>query len=103
MRKYYTPFAAPKVPLLAVQAFGDGTTSPSLQRAYAENAPAKMMDSQYVKRAGHCSFSVEETLASVKQLETRLDTGKWPPRAPPFAEHQPAPMLRPCFQGKTCK
>lgn len=103
MRNYYTPFAAPKVPLLAVQAFGDGTTSPSLQRTYAENAPANMMDSQYVQRAGHCSFSVEETLASVKQLEARLDSGKWPPRAPPFVAHQPAPMLRPCFQGKSCK
>jgi pimeloyl-ACP methyl ester carboxylesterase len=102
MRSHYTPTANPKVPLLAVQAFGDGTTSPSLQRVYADNAPPKMMDSQYVQRAGHCSFSVEETLASVKRLEARLDSGKWPARAAPFVPHQPAPLLRACFQGKGC-
>lgn len=102
MRKYYTPTARPKVPLLAVQAFGDGTTSPSLQRVYADHAPPKMMDSQYLQRAGHCTFNVEETLASVKRLEARLDTGKWPARAAPFVPHEPAPLLRPCFQGKSC-
>ena len=102
MRKHYTPTADPKVPLLAVQAFGDGTTSPSLQRVYAEHASPKMMDSQYVERAGHCSFSVEETLASVKRLETRLDSGKWPARGAPFVPHEPAPLLRRCFQGKSC-
>jgi pimeloyl-ACP methyl ester carboxylesterase len=102
MRHYYTPTANPKVPLLAVQAFGDGTTSPSLQRVYAEHAPPKMMDSQYVQRAGHCSFSVEETLASVKRLENRLDSGKWPARVAPFVPHEPAPLLRACFQGKSC-
>jgi pimeloyl-ACP methyl ester carboxylesterase len=103
MRQHYTPTAIPKVPLLAVQAFGDGTTSPSLQRAYADNAPPKMMDSRYVERAGHCTFSVEETLASVKRLEARLDTGRWPVSAPPFVPHQPAPLLRGCFQGKSCR
>jgi pimeloyl-ACP methyl ester carboxylesterase len=102
MRSYYTPTAKPAVPLLAVQAFGDGTTSPSLQRSYAENAPPKMMDSQYVERAGHCPFNVEETLAAVHRLEARLESGKWPPRAPPFVPHEPAPLLRPCFQGKSC-
>jgi pimeloyl-ACP methyl ester carboxylesterase len=102
MRNHYTPTANPGVPLLAVQAFGDGTTSPSLQRVYGDHAPPKMMDSQYVERAGHCSFSVEETLASVKRLETRLDSGKWPARGAPFVPHEPAPLLRACFQNKSC-
>lgn len=103
MRSHYTPTARPAVPLLAVQTFGDGTTSPSLQRVYAEHAPPRMMDSQYVQRAGHCSFSVEETLAAVKRLETRLASGRWPARAAPFVAHEPAPLLRPCFQGKACR
>jgi pimeloyl-ACP methyl ester carboxylesterase len=102
MRSNYTPTARPAVPLLAVQTFGDGTTSPSLQRDYAQNAPPRMMDSQYVERAGHCSFSVEETLAAVKRLEARLDSGRWPSRAAPFVPHEPAPLLRSCFQGKAC-
>jgi pimeloyl-ACP methyl ester carboxylesterase len=102
MRQNYTPTADPRVPLLAVQAFGDGTTSPSLQRVYAEHAPPKMTDSLYVERAGHCSFTAEETLASVKRLESRLTSGKWPARALPFVPHEPAPLLRPCFQGKVC-
>ena len=103
MRANYTPFAQPQVPLLAVQAFGDGITSPTLQRSYADNAPADMMDSQYVARAGHCTFDEAETLASIRRLERRLDTGSWPPAAAPFAPHEPAPMLRACFQGKDCE
>jgi hypothetical protein len=102
MRQHYTPTADPNVPLLAVQAFGDGTTSPSLQRVYAEHAPPKMMDSLYVERAGHCSFTAEETLDSVKRLESRLASGKWPALSAPFAPHEPAPLLRTCFQGKIC-
>jgi pimeloyl-ACP methyl ester carboxylesterase len=103
MRDNYTPNAEPQVPLLAVQTIGDGITSPSLQRVYAEHAPAAMMHSLYVERAGHCNFDGTETLASIRQLEARLDSGNWPGRAPPFVEHEPAPMLRPCFQGKICK
>ena len=103
MRENYTPYAEPRVPLLAVQTIGDGITSPSLQRVYAEHAPASVMNSQYTERAGHCTFDETETLASIRQLEARLDKGEWPPRAPPFVAHEPAPMLRPCFQGKMCK
>ena len=103
MRINYTPFAQPRVPLLGVQAFGDGITSPSLQRGYAEYAPAALMDSQYVEQAGHCGFNEAQTLAAIRHLESRLDNGQWPDRAPPFADHEPAPMLRPCFQGKVCQ
>ena len=103
MRDNYTPYAEPRVPLLAVQTIGDGITSPSLQRGYAEQAAEDMMNSQYIERAGHCTFDGAETLSSIRQLEARLDQGAWPQRAPPFIEHQPAPMLRPCFQGKTCQ
>lgn len=103
MRDNYTPWGKPSVPLLAVQTIGDGVTSPSLQRGYAEVAEPDMMNSQYVERAGHCNFDATETLASIRQLEARLESGSWPERAPPFVDHQPAPMLRPCFQGGMCK
>jgi pimeloyl-ACP methyl ester carboxylesterase len=103
MREHYTPFGEPRVPLLAVQTIGDGVTSPSLQDAYAAEAAADLLNSQYVARAGHCNFDWRETLAAIRQLEARLDSGNWPERAPPFVEHKPAPMLRPCFQGGRCK
>lgn len=103
MRQNYTPFAQPHVPLMAVQAFGDGITSPSLQRSYAEHAPREMMDSQYLEMAGHCNFNATETLAALRHLEARLDTGEWPQPTPPFEAHEPAPMLRPCFQGQPCR
>lgn len=103
MRDHYTPTGEPQVPLLAVQTIGDGITSPSLQRGYAEQADPAMVDSLYVERAGHCNFDGAETLAAIRQLEARLDTGEWPDRAPPFVEYTPAPMLRPCFQNKDCK
>lgn len=103
MRENYTPWGKPSVPLLAVQTIGDGVTSPSLQRGYGEVADPDMMNSQYVERAGHCNFDATETLASIRQLEARLESGSWPERTPPFVEHLPAPMLRPCFQGGMCK
>lgn len=102
MRAHYTPFARPTVPLLALQAEGDGLTSPSLQRAYAEAAPADMMQSVFVHRAGHCRMSGAEILAGLKMLEGRMKSGRWPARSAPFTDFTPAPMARSCFRGQAC-
>lgn len=102
----YTPNAKPVVPTLAVQNIGDGLTSPSLQRAYldaaAHRAP-RMASGLWVAAAGHCTFTTPTVLASLHQLEARLDTGKWP--APPagFVAYVPPPMLRPCIRDGACR
>jgi pimeloyl-ACP methyl ester carboxylesterase len=102
MMQHYTPDARPTVPLVAVQAVGDGLTSPSLQRGYAEAAGANVQ-SLWVREAGHCAFKPETVLASIRYLEARLDGGRWPARPAGFVDHTPPPMLRPCVRGGRCK
>jgi len=103
MKRNYTPDARPSVPLLAVQAAGDGATSPSMQRAYAETAAPRRFASLWLGQAGHCGFSSPQVLASLQYLEDRLGTGRWGKRPAPFIAHQPAPMLRPCWRGRACR
>lgn len=103
MLRHYTPTARPQVPLVAVQAIGDGLTSPSLQRAYAEAARGRDVRSLYVHAAGHCSFKPEVTLAAIRHLDQRLRTGRWGATPAAFVAHTPPPMLRPCVRGGVCQ
>ncbi len=106
MRDNYTPDARPEVPVLAVQRKGDGVTSPSLQRAYADAALARvgpaMIESLWLDGAGHCNFSTEEIAASVDALDRRVRDGAWPEPAAMFVAHEPAPMPRVCFRDGPC-
>ena len=103
MQRNYTPNARPTVPLLAVQAIGDGATSPSLQQGYAAAADPHRFASLWLNQAGHCGFTPAQALASIRVLEARLDSGRWPRRPAGFVNHRPAPMLRSCFRGQTCR
>ncbi|NOW46305.1 pimeloyl-ACP methyl ester carboxylesterase [Novosphingobium sp. SG751A] len=103
MMAHYTPTAKPSVPLLSVQAMGDGATSPSLQRAYGEAANPGMFSAMWLAQAGHCGFSGEVLVASLRQMEKRLDSGVWDNPATGFVAHTPAPMLRPCIRGRNCR
>lgn len=102
MMAHYTPNARPTVPLLAVQAIGDGLTSPSLQRGYVEAARGDVR-SLWVRGAGHCRFTPQTVLASLRYLDTRLTRGRWPARPAGFVDHTPPPMLRPCVRGGRCR
>ncbi|WP_066659766.1 hypothetical protein, partial [Sphingomonas sp. CCH9-H8] len=102
MRANYTPNARPLVPLVAVQTIGDGLTAPAMQRGYAEAARGDVK-SLYVNAAGHCTFDTATVLATIRYLDTRLTTGKWPQTPAAFVPHQPAPMLRPCWRGGKCR
>ncbi len=103
MMAHYTPTAKPTVPILAVQAIGDGQTSPSLQSAYFDAAKSKDMRSLWTRSAGHCRFGPDVILAAVNQTRARLETGRWPQPGPQFVSHTPAPMLRPCIRAKACR
>jgi pimeloyl-ACP methyl ester carboxylesterase len=115
MARYYTPTGHLKSPLLALQATGDGLTSPSLQRAYVELATQRSGNGRvaalWSERAGHCTFSTAEALAGIRTLEQRVTSGHWnvapkamndlahtlqPDGDARFISHTPAPMLRPC-------
>lgn len=103
MMAHYAPNARPQVPLLAVQAKGDGATSPSMQQAYAEAAPPSRFASLWLNQAGHCGFAAPDLLAALRHLEARLESGRWPVPAAPFVAYRAPPMLRPCFRGKACR
>ncbi len=104
MKANYAPTASPSVPLLAVQAVGDGATSPSMQRGYAEAVANKRnFASLWLNQAGHCTFTAKQVWASIAYLEKRLDSGKWGDRPEGFIAHQPAPMLRPCWRSRSCR
>ncbi|WP_157073783.1 alpha/beta hydrolase [Sphingomonas soli] len=100
MVRNYTPNAQPRVPLLAVQMIGDGLTSPSLQRGYAEAAMGRDVKSVYVRGAGHCTFTPEAVMASIRFLDDRLARGKWGAAPADFVPHTPPPMLRPFVRGR---
>ena len=102
MKAYYTPTARPVVPLLAVQAIGDGQTSPSLQRAYFDAMEGDDGRSQWTRSAGHCRFSSGVIVAAIDQMRIRLESGSWPAPDAQFIAYTPPPMLRPCIRGKQC-
>ena len=103
MRANYTPNARPTVPILSVQAVGDGATSPSLQRGYIDVASPKMAHGLWLNVAGHCGMGKEVAFMALHYLENRLDSGNWGKDPVGTIPHRPAPMLRPCFRGGQCK
>ena len=102
MRAHYTPNARPQVPLVAMQKIGDGMTAPALQRGYAEAAGTRAQ-SLWLAEAGHCGFTAPQLLAAIRQVEQRLDRGKWPAVPAGFVPHRAEPMLRPCITGGRCE
>ena len=107
MTEHYTPNARPQAPLLAVQMIGDGMTSPSLQRAYAEAVAANGFGTSvralWVANAGHCSFDAPTVMASITMIGERVAQGRWPAAPAVFVRYAPPPMLRPCVRGKVCR
>ncbi|PSJ42021.1 alpha/beta fold hydrolase [Allosphingosinicella deserti] len=103
MTRHYTPNGKPNVPLLAVQAVGDGLTSPSLQRFYAEAARRSDVQSLWVKQAGHCNFTPDVVLAGIRHVDARLAAGRWPKAPAPLVAHTAPPMLRPCLRDGRCR
>lgn len=108
MMENYTPTARPTVPVVSLQAVGDGMTSPSLQRAYTDAAPPAMASGLWYNGAGHCRLPAEQVMAAISHLEARLDGGAWAPRPSAFVDHTPPPMVRACIRrtgntGPACK
>lgn len=102
MMRNYTPSAKPAVPMLAVQAIGDGQTSPSLQQSYADQAKDDVR-AQWLELAGHCNFAPGTVVTAIREIDARLQHGRWPARPGGFIAYRPPPMLRPCFRGRLCR
>jgi hypothetical protein len=50
-----------------------------------------------------CRFAPDVIVAAVNQMQTRLESGRWPKPNAQFVSHTPAPMLRPCIRAKVCR
>lgn len=120
------------IPVLTLHTTGDGLVVVENESAYSqvvrEDGNGRLLRRTFVSRAGHCAFTPAETIAAVRTLLTRLETGKWPdvdsssmnaaaaalgpgfnifanpqgmivPVPPAFVDIKPGPYLRP-FDGE---
>jgi len=69
------------VPVLTLHTIGDGLVVPQNEQAYrhvvAANDDWRLLRQVYVHRAGHCTFTPAETIAAVRDLLHRVNTGFW--------------------------
>ncbi len=69
------------IPVLTMHTAGDGLVIPENETAYGEVVSAAgkqdLLRQVYVQRAGHCAFTAAETIAAVRAMLGRLDTGRW--------------------------
>lgn len=109
-------------PVLTIHTTGDGLVLNSDEQAYrsvAQDAKdSQLLRQAFVHRAGHCTFTPAETIAALRALESRLNTGKWAGATDPdqlnaaaatlgtlnylppaYLDFQPAPFLRPFDLG----
>ena len=79
IRANYAPTGELRIPVLSYHEIGDGATSARLQGAYQETVHAagrdELLRTAWVRRAGHCTFSLGEHVAALQALEERIDTG----------------------------
>jgi len=70
-----------RVPVLTVHTIGDDIVNVQNEQAYAaivhKTGHDSLLRETFVHRAGHCSFTSAETIASLQALIRRLDTGEW--------------------------
>jgi pimeloyl-ACP methyl ester carboxylesterase len=66
------------LPVLTIHTTGDGLVLNQDEQAYARIADERgLLRQAFVHRAGHCTFTPAETIAALKALVRRLDTGFW--------------------------
>jgi len=71
------------IPVLTLHTTGDGLVVVQNENAYRavvrEEGNERFLRRRFISRAGHCAFTPAETIAAVKALLNRLDTGQWGP------------------------
>jgi pimeloyl-ACP methyl ester carboxylesterase len=69
------------IPVLTLHTTGDGLVVVQNESAYRavvqEEGNERFLHRRFISRAGHCAFTPAETIAAVKALLNRLDTGQW--------------------------
>ena len=71
------------IPVLTLHTTGDGLVVVQNESAYrdvvGEKGNERFLRRRFISRAGHCAFTPAETIAAMKALLNRLDTGQWGP------------------------
>jgi hypothetical protein len=69
------------VPVVTLHTTGDGYVVPEQGSAYAaavrQAGDQRLLRQFFVQRAGHCTFTIAETITALRMLEHRLGTGYW--------------------------
>jgi hypothetical protein len=75
-----------RVPVITLHSVGDGGAVPDQDGWYAQQVRRRsgggMVRSLFVDRGQHCSYSAADEVVTVRSLEHRLDTGRWPDLRP---------------------
>lgn len=70
------------VPVVTMHTTGDGLCTPDHEHAYCEvvraAGRAQLLRQLWVRRDGHCTFTIAETFTALDVLRARLDGGTWP-------------------------
>jgi pimeloyl-ACP methyl ester carboxylesterase len=113
MRANYVPTGQLHIPMLTLQAVGDGVTIPAIHgglQAIVDAAGQRRQLAQlWIEGAGHCAFTPAEIRAALATLEQKLATGRWSvtpaevakragdlPGGTRFTRYTPPPLLRAC-------
>jgi pimeloyl-ACP methyl ester carboxylesterase len=113
MRANYVPTGELRIPLLTLQAVGDGVTIPAIHgglQSIVDGAGHRPELAQlWIDGAGHCTFSPAEMFAALKTLEQRLESPRWSvapkdvkqraadlPGGTRFTRYTPPALLRAC-------
>jgi len=82
LKKYYTPKAEPKLPILSLHTTYDPLITAASANAYGEMLRLNGGEANYVQRfvgrSGHCAFTPQETLRAFNDLVTWKETGQRP-------------------------
>jgi pimeloyl-ACP methyl ester carboxylesterase len=91
------------LPVLTLHTTGDGLVEVTGENAYASVVRAagdsRLLRETFVHRAGHCTFTAAETIAALRTLMGRLDTGRWDDRTSPAAMNRLAASLGPALNA----
>ncbi|WP_105971641.1 alpha/beta hydrolase [Streptomyces geranii] len=86
-----------EVPLLDVHTTADNLVPVEQESSFAARVRASgdgaLLRQAYVERQGHCAFTTAETVAALRALEHRVDTGRWDAVATPAALQRSAVAL----------
>lgn len=70
--------AKPRNPLMLLHTSGDSLAPAATLEAYIRRAPATLVRTAIVQAAGHCTFSIAESMAAIETVDRRIATNLWP-------------------------